>query len=65
MLPVCGCSAHFLIAMAYLTDGERQRAKGHLEDAVQTQDYFNNDHILSRAMQARMEADPAWPKWIR
>ena len=53
----CLCSAHFLIGMTHLADGERGKAEArkHLEKAVETYDYFNNDYILSRAILARIQ----------
>jgi tetratricopeptide (TPR) repeat protein len=57
------CSAHFLIAMTCLADGDRAGARDHLAQAVATGDYFNNDFTLSRALLARM-AVSSWPPWI-
>jgi serine/threonine-protein kinase len=59
----CRCSAHFLIGMTRLADGDRRGARQHLGAAVATQDYFNNDYTLSRVFLARLEV-PTWPPWI-
>jgi tetratricopeptide (TPR) repeat protein len=60
----CRCSAHFLIGMTRLADGDRSGAKEHLGAAVDSQDYFNNDYTLSRVFLARMKANETWPPWI-
>jgi serine/threonine-protein kinase len=59
----CRCSAHFLIGVTRLADGDRAGARDHLARAAATRDYFNNDCTLSRVLLARME-DPAWPPWL-
>jgi tetratricopeptide (TPR) repeat protein len=59
----CSCSAHLLMGMTRLADGDRDGARQHLGEAVRTQDYFNNDFTLSRVFLARLR-DPAWPPWI-
>ncbi|HEY3244718.1 MAG TPA: protein kinase [Phycisphaerae bacterium] len=58
------CEANFLIGMSRLADGDRNGARVHFQDAVNTHVIWYVDHTLSRAFLSRLDADPNWPPWI-
>jgi hypothetical protein len=49
----CKCSAHFLIGLRYRAHNDEVGAMKHFKLAVETNDYFSNDFILSRAILER------------
>ena len=56
--------AHFFIAMDELSQGHREAARNHFEEAVRTRVFIWLDYHWSKAFLGRMNADPEWPKWI-
>jgi serine/threonine protein kinase len=57
-------SAHFLIGMWRLAEGDRAAAKEHFRKCVATREFYSWHWPWVRAFLARMEEDPAWPTWI-
>ena len=51
--------------MNRLADGDREAARAHFQKSVATDVFLYVEHDWSRAFLARMEADPAWPSWIK
>jgi hypothetical protein len=58
------CEAYFFIGLARLADGDRDGAKEQFRRSVATHVFHFLDHVWSRAFLARIEQDPAWPRWI-
>jgi hypothetical protein len=56
-------SAHCTIAMKYLSQRDRLRAREHFTKAVATNVINQWDYEFSRACLARMNADPNWPRF--
>jgi hypothetical protein len=58
-------NAHFSIALSALADGDRVKAKRHLQRSLDTRYFEALPYSLSRPLLARMTQDPAWPPWIK
>jgi len=58
------CEANFFIGMSRLADGDRNGARVHFQNAVNTHVIWYVDHNLSRAFLSRLDADAKWPPWI-
>src|SRR5262249_1973645 len=56
--------AHFLIGMWRLSEGDRTGAQQHFRKCVATRVFDSWEWPWVRAFLARMEQDPAWPRWI-
>jgi hypothetical protein len=50
--------------MTRLSQGDRDGAKHHFRQAIETQSYSQITWTLSRLILARLEKDPGWPPWI-
>ena len=58
-------NAHFSIALSALADGDREKARRHLQRCFDTRYFEALPYSLSRSLLARMSQDPAWPPWIK
>ena len=58
-------NAHFTIGVVRLAAGRREQAREHFEKAVTPRALESFEYEWARAYLERMEADPAWPAWIR
>jgi serine/threonine protein kinase len=58
------CEAHCFIAITTLAEGDRARAREHFRAALATHARVLTMYDLSWAFLARMDQDPAWPRWI-
>jgi tetratricopeptide (TPR) repeat protein len=58
-------NAHFSIALSALADGDRVKAKRHLQLCLDTRYFEALPYSLSRPLLARISQDPAWPPWIK
>jgi tetratricopeptide (TPR) repeat protein len=58
-------NAHFSIALSALADGDRIKTKRHLQRCLDTRYFEALPYSLSRPLLARMNQDPAWPRWIK
>jgi tetratricopeptide (TPR) repeat protein len=56
--------AQLCIALTALADGDRKKAKQHLELCKATRFFEYLPYDLSVMLLSRMEKDPAWPPWI-
>jgi serine/threonine protein kinase len=58
-------NAHISIALSALADGDRQKARRHLQRCLDTRYFAALPYSLSLSLLARMTQDPAWPPWIK
>ena len=58
-------NAHLSIALTALADGDRKKARRHLQRCFDTRYFEALPYSLSRSLLARMSQDPAWPPWIK
>jgi serine/threonine protein kinase len=58
------CESHYQIALSCLADGDRAGARRHFQESIATGVYSFIEYTWSRALLARMDADPTWPPWI-
>jgi hypothetical protein len=58
------CTAHSLVGLVRLSNGDRAGAREHFQKALDTKFYANIQYPYARAYLARMKRDPEWPKWI-
>lgn len=58
-------SAHFLIGLSRLADGDRIGARERFEAAVAIRCFYNESYDWSRTFLARMKQDETWPSWIK
>jgi tetratricopeptide (TPR) repeat protein len=58
-------NAHLSIALTALADGDRKKARRHLQRGFETRYFEALPYSLSRRLLARMTQDPAWPPWIK
>ena len=58
-------NAHMSIALSALADGDREKARRHLQHCLDTRYFEALPYSLSRSLLARMRQDPAWPRWIK
>jgi serine/threonine protein kinase len=58
------CSAHYILGVAALAKGDRQRARREFEGSVATGAFASYLYYWSEAYLARMSRDPNWPAWI-
>jgi tetratricopeptide (TPR) repeat protein len=56
--------AHFLIGMWRLSEGDRAAAREHFRKCVAVRVFDSREWPWVRAFLARMDKDPAWPRWI-
>jgi hypothetical protein len=56
--------AHLCIALPALADGDRVKAREHLERGAQTRYFENFPDDVSVMLLSRMDRDPNWPSWI-
>jgi tetratricopeptide (TPR) repeat protein len=57
-------NAHLCIALTALADGDRKKAKEHLELCKATHFFEFLPYDLSLMLLSRMNKDPTWPPWI-
>jgi serine/threonine protein kinase len=58
------CTAHFQIALHLLAEGDRAGARDHFRRCVASNLFLTAFHQWAEVFLARMQQDPAWPKWI-
>ena len=58
------CTAHFIIGLARLSEGDRDVACEHFQKALDTDWWGTPSYTQARAYLARLKRDPEWPKWI-
>jgi hypothetical protein len=58
------CGNYYLIAMLYLSRGDREAARRYFKRSVETGTHWLVQYQWSRAFLARMERDSLWPGWI-
>ena len=58
-------NAHISIALSALADGDREKARRHLQRCLDTRYFAALPYSLSLSLLARMSQDPAWPPWIK
>jgi hypothetical protein len=58
------CFAHYHIGLRRLADGDRDGARRHFQKVLDTKACGAIPYPYARAFLARLERDPAWPKWI-
>jgi tetratricopeptide (TPR) repeat protein len=58
------CTAHYLVGLVRLSNGDRAGAREHFQKALDTKFYANIQYPYARAFLARLKRDPEWPKWI-
>lgn len=58
------CYAHFSVGLSPLGDGDRDGARSHLRQALDSNFYFILVYDLSRVLLDRLERDRQWPPWI-
>jgi tetratricopeptide (TPR) repeat protein len=58
-------NAHLSIALTALADGDREKARRHLQRCFDTRYFEALPYSLSRRLLARMTQNPAWPPWIK
>jgi hypothetical protein len=58
-------NAHISIALSALADGDRQKARRHLQRCLDTRYFAAIPYSLTVSLLARMTRDPAWPPWIK
>ena len=56
--------AHMCIGLMLFADGDRPGARRHFNECVATHYSHRGDYQWSRAFLARMDRDPAWPRWM-
>jgi hypothetical protein len=56
--------ANFYVAMMYLADGDRARAKEHFQASINTGYIYSWLYAPEDLILARMDQDPTWPPWI-
>ena len=57
-------NAYLSIGLTALADGDRTKARRHLQRCFDAQYFEALPYSLSRSLLARMRQDPAWPPWI-
>jgi hypothetical protein len=59
------CDAHFNIGLRHLALGDRKQSRRHFEQAIDTRVFaLLGEYWWADLFLARMDADPAWPRWI-
>jgi serine/threonine protein kinase len=58
------CYAHALIGLTRLADGDRERARDHFAQAVNTRAIWLFEWNWSVMFHSRLKNDPKWPPWI-
>jgi hypothetical protein len=58
-------NAYLSIGITALADGDRTKARRHLQRGFDTRYFEALPYSLSRLLLARMTRDPAWPPWIQ
>jgi serine/threonine protein kinase/tetratricopeptide (TPR) repeat protein len=59
------CGAHYWVGMVRLSEGDRNGAREAFKASVDTGLWSVFYHTHSQIMLARLESDPAWPRWIK
>jgi hypothetical protein len=55
---------HYIMGMKRLASGDRDGARRHFEDCLQTPHFETSGRAWARARLDRMDRDPNWPDWI-
>jgi hypothetical protein len=58
------CGAQYWVGMVRLSEGDRKGAREAFAASVDTGLWSVFYHAHSQVMLARLDSDPAWPKWI-
>lgn len=58
------CDAEFFIGLKELARGNREKARQHLSNAVNSGVFFLFAHQMSHGILAQLNHDPTWPSWI-
>ena len=59
------CEHAFLVAARELGAGQRATGRAALQECLDTGVFIFAEYRFAQVIQARMQADPAWPRWIQ